>query len=174
MNVKLPIGAAAAAILFASAVAQADDSRHYRPTRSAELGVPPVMVRVTAIRGTGPDGREHRLFSDSNGQLVPLMDLGRLSAGFSGVGVPPGAYYDLQADLVNELQVFNPNGTRVKTQFFPDGTPPELAVAGAVVVADDQAQVLGLMPQFAVDSWRSEGVGRGHRFDDDDREDDDD
>ncbi len=149
---------------------------HKRLYSDTKRPVAPVFVRVTNLLATGPDGKQHTLFADPKGKVVPLMRMSQLGEAMGTEGLPRGAYYNLEAGLANTLTVAAPGGQRVTRPYTEGGPAPKLSLAGAVLVNENGAQALGLVPQFIIDNQHAFNRPRkyerwGH---DDDREDDDD
>lgn len=115
------------------------------PPLSMDSVRPTVLVRVKELEGTGPDLREHRLFTDSDGFITTLDALGRVGYQVQGTALGEGAYHTLFVQLADEYEVINPDGAHTLRRFTDENKPTRLRVRGMIMVRDGQATPLRML-----------------------------
>jgi len=145
MNRTVRIGMAGAllAVLapLAAVAAPADEAA---PAARQTEAQPDLMVRLTKLTGTGPDGRSHTLYANTTGAELPFSRLSRLAAVATPDGLPGGGYYALRAELASDFAVVDRAGRRVPSHFTVDGSPYHVALTGTLVVADSGVRAFGV------------------------------
>ena len=106
---------------------------------------PVVLVRVLALDGTGPDKREHRLFTDPQGFVTTLDAIGRVGYQVGAAGLGEGGYHTLFAELADEYQRVLPDGTQERRRFSAEGKATRVRVRGMVMVRNGEATPLRML-----------------------------
>ena len=150
-------------LAFVNLTANAD-SPLQQPPAAVERSI--VLVRVLALDGTGPDNREHRLFSDTQGFVTTLDALGRVGYQVGGKGLGEGGYHTLFAELADEYEHILPDGTRLLQRFSDDSKPRRIRVRGMIMVRDGQATPLRMLEDPSYYGSRRGAFRRGYEDDD--------
>jgi hypothetical protein len=130
-------------------------------TTRAENGqtlTPVVLVHITRLTGTGPDGAEHVLFEDSNGFVTTLDTLGRVGYQVSARGLAEGGYHTLFVELADRYEVISHDGIRLEKRFSESGRETRRRIRGMIMVQGGEASPLRMLedPSY-YGSMRSRG-----------------
>lgn len=152
-------------LLSLAATAETASAPAANPTQP--LSRPIILVRVLSLDGTGPDRREHRLFSDPRGFATTLDTLGRVGYQVSGSGLGEGGYHTLFVQLADEYERLQPDGTRTLRRFSEEDKPTRLRVRGMIMVRGGEATPLRMLEDPSYYGSGREAGRRGAEWDDD-------
>lgn len=123
---------------------------------------PVVLVHITRLTGTGPDGAEHVLFEDQEGFVTTLDVLGRVGYQVSATGLAEGGYHTLFVELSDHYEVISRDGIRLDKRFSDSGRPTHRRINGMIMVRSGEATPLRMIddPSYygslRSDRWKDE------------------
>jgi hypothetical protein len=153
-------------LLFLAGPLQAAQDPAAAPQNAPATSRPVVLVRILALDGTGPDLKEHRLFTSKEGFVTTLDALGRVGYQVSGKGLGEGGYHTLFAQLADEYELVRADGARMKRRFSDDNKNTRVRVRGMVLIKGGQASPLGMLEDPSYYGSRRD-TRRGYGDDDD-------
>jgi len=130
------------------------------PSTEQQMPAPVVLVRITRLSGTGPDGSEQVLFEAPNGFVTTLDTLGRVGYQVSAHNLADGGYHTLFVDLADRYEVVSHDGIRLEKRFSDSGRETHRRVRGMIMVRGGEATPLRMLNEpFDPRTKRSYGEG---------------